>query len=574
MNKPRLGAQMGSPVSAALGLVVATILLSFFLMQGRSLSGSLRMAGPGLALVAFLGVGACLHRARRIREEALGWWLIAFSQAIYGLLAVGYVSVADNLTLASRLSALNILHFLLLLAGILAWPWRDLRGNRWLMHGLGSLLFSGSLVFALWGLGSWNTAAASNGFLSRLVLVNALRITLVGGLVLFLISERPQRARGPLGWLLANMVAAGAIGMLAHVLFKAGFTWVLPFGSLAVLAPASVLLGALSPHPVEVPATQGGQEGRWARRWETLPYIPFGIASITLLGVAAVRAGVFLGVLLAYVGLTFLVVLRQILLFTEVKQANRHLDARVRERTRQLELLQEAALRTERLNTVAVLGAGLVHDLNNALSVVHGALDLTPVCPGADEAFHRRAIEHVRQALDRVTGLGSRLMAFARQKDEPVEALDLAREVRGLEGLLRLALPATIQLEVSAPGPAFWVRSTPGHLEQILLNLILNARDAMPAGGTVRVRVEGDQTAARLLVEDTGAGMPPEVQSQIFTPFFTTKGPGKGTGLGLASVRALVEQNGGGIRVASREGIGTSFVLEFPLAGVKALAGG
>jgi signal transduction histidine kinase len=166
-------------------------------------------------------------------------------------------------------------------------------------------------------------------------------------------------------------------------------------------------------------------------------------------------------------------------------------------------------------------------------------------------------------------------MAFARQKEEPLEPLDLGREISELQGLLRMALPAQVRLEVLLPKEPLWILSAPGHLEQILMNLVINARDALPRGGMVRVRValEGSPgaEAACVSVEDTGTGMSQEVLDQLFTPFFTTKGVGKGTGLGLASVKTLVERNGGTIHVQSAPETGTTFRLCFPVT--PAMAG-
>ena len=191
--------------------------------------------------------------------------------------------------------------------------------------------------------------------------------------------------------------------------------------------------------------------------------------------------------------------------------------------------------------------------------------------------MNRRALGHVRETLDRVSALGARLMAFARQKEEPLEPLDLGREISGLQGMLRMALPAQVALEVLLPTAPLWILGAPGHLEQILMNLVINARDALPRGGTVRVRAacEGAPGAEVVCVsvEDTGTGMSREVLDHLFTPFFTTKGVGKGTGLGLASVKTLVERNGGTIRVQSVLGAGTTFRLCFPVTPALAGAG-
>jgi two-component system cell cycle sensor histidine kinase/response regulator CckA len=178
-------------------------------------------------------------------------------------------------------------------------------------------------------------------------------------------------------------------------------------------------------------------------------------------------------------------------------------------------------------------------------------------------------LDRILVAADQSTALTGRLMAFARQEEEAFSPLDLAAETSKLEKILRMLLTRQTSLSLDlGSGPAF-IHGSRNHIEQVLVNLIGNARDAMPQGGTItlriRVEAEADPPVVRLEVGDTGSGMAPEVLAHLFQPFFTTKAPGKGTGLGLASVKHLVEDVNGSIQVHSVPDQGTLFTLRFPL---------
>ena len=254
----------------------------------------------------------------------------------------------------------------------------------------------------------------------------------------------------------------------------------------------------------------------------------------------------------------------------------------VSERVRMQEALrakEQQLLHAQRLESVGRLAGGVAHDFNNALTVI---------LAGAEELNRdlRRGtlpdpeiVDEIRAAGERARDLTRQLLAFARRQVIAPVPVDLNSLARGTEKLLRRVLREDVELVVALQ-PALWsVRCDPGQIEQVLLNLAVNARDAMPNGGrlvlsTANVEVDERLTAARpwmrtgsyvrLSVGDSGEGMAADVRAHIFEPFFTTKPLGKGTGLGLATVYGIVKQSDGYILVESEPGRGTTFDLYFP----------
>jgi CheY-like chemotaxis protein len=221
---------------------------------------------------------------------------------------------------------------------------------------------------------------------------------------------------------------------------------------------------------------------------------------------------------------------------------------------------------------------GIAHDFNNLLLVIlaNAELIVASLDPGAVAAHEEMA--ELRAAAARGAGMIRKLMGFARTADLTIRPVDLGELVRGFEGMLRHVIPASITLDIRAAEGSI-ARCDAGAVEQILLNLATNARDAMPAGGVVRldagpVVVERDAHPqapwlppgefVRVTVSDTGVGMDEGVRARALEPFFTTKPPGIGTGLGLSMVYGLMKQQGGFIDLASRPGAGTTVQLLFP----------
>jgi PAS domain S-box-containing protein len=239
--------------------------------------------------------------------------------------------------------------------------------------------------------------------------------------------------------------------------------------------------------------------------------------------------------------------------------------------------IDEQLRQSQKMEAVGRLAGGIAHDFNNLLTVINGYGELVLHQLPADDPSH----EPVRQMVaagGRAAKLTSQLLAFSRKAILAPRILDLHHVVADMEGMLRRLIGEDIELTTSTAPGAGVVRADPGHVEQIILNLVINARDAMPQGGKLTIEVnsvELDQTYARtqpdalpghyvrLAVTDTGIGMDKATQARIFEPFFSRKGD-KGTGLGLATVYGAVRQNGGHITVYSEPGRGASFKVYLP----------
>ena len=234
--------------------------------------------------------------------------------------------------------------------------------------------------------------------------------------------------------------------------------------------------------------------------------------------------------------------------------------------TTELKRLQSRLQHAHKMEALGRLAGGVAHDFNNLLTAVSGYAELAAdaLPPGAA----RQAVEHVRRAAGRAASLTQQLLLFGRLRPRSVTVLDLNATVTGLYAMLRRLIGEDIRLETAlSPGRAP-VEADPAQLEQVLLNLALNARDAMPSGGRLRIEtaevtVDGAPFVC-LAVEDDGLGMDAATRARIFEPFFTTKEVGKGTGLGLATVYGVVEQADGRISVDSAPGRGTRFEILLP----------
>ncbi len=255
-----------------------------------------------------------------------------------------------------------------------------------------------------------------------------------------------------------------------------------------------------------------------------------------------------------------------------------HAFDRMSARVEQHQRIEGQLMRSQKIEAVGRLAGGIAHDFNNVLTVVRNYSELvrSELPDGSEIAGD---VDEVLRATERAAALTRQLLAFSRQQMIAPQVLDVNEVILGSQRMLTRVIPSNVVFEaVLDPGLAR-INADPGQLEQVLLNLTINAADAMPDGGTLTIRTEmvatdesfTDPTGAqvrgpfvRIAVIDTGAGMDAQTRERIFEPFFTTKPVGKGTGLGLATVHGIVSQSGGRIWVASEPGKGTTFKLYFP----------
>ena len=243
--------------------------------------------------------------------------------------------------------------------------------------------------------------------------------------------------------------------------------------------------------------------------------------------------------------------------------------------------IEEQLRQSQKMEAVGQLTGGIAHDFNNLLTIITGNIDIAgrSLAEGGDTGRAQRAIGNAMRGAERAGALTQRLLAFSRRQPLAPKALDLDKVVAGMSDLLKRSLGELVRLEI-VTSPGLWsVEADPNQIENALVNLAVNARDAMPAGGTLTIETANahlDQGYAAthaevppgnyvvIAVSDTGMGMSKEVLARVFEPFFTTKEVGRGTGLGLSQVYGFVKQSGGHISVYSEEGRGTTVKLYLP----------
>jgi signal transduction histidine kinase len=249
------------------------------------------------------------------------------------------------------------------------------------------------------------------------------------------------------------------------------------------------------------------------------------------------------------------------------------------------EQLEEQLRQSQKMEAVGQLTGGIAHDFNNLLTVILGnaELILEDSCDQSTQELARMSLE----AAERGADLTQKLLAFSRRQTLTPNKLSVADTLKQMEPLLRRAIGETIDLRVILPAEQPWVWADRSSLESAILNLAVNARDAMPLGGTLtitageRIAKHGDgaievgKRTVFLTVSDTGMGMSPEIRERVFEPFFTTKEVGKGTGLGLSMVYGFTQQSGGSVGIESEVGTGTSVTILLPaLTNITSEAGG
>ena len=246
--------------------------------------------------------------------------------------------------------------------------------------------------------------------------------------------------------------------------------------------------------------------------------------------------------------------------------------------------LEERLRLAQKMEAVGRMAGGIAHDFNNLLVAIMGNSDLLAESVAGDPD-QVACVEEIQGAAHRAAALVRQLMAFSRKQDVQATVVEVAADLRELESILRRLLDERYTLELRLCGPPLRIRLGPGRLEQVVINLVTNARDAMPAGGPLTVEVRRVElpgatgaagialppgTYAEIAVSDTGHGMTSEVARRAFDPFFTTKEVGKGTGLGLATVYAIAQNGGGGVAIQSDVGNGTTVRVYLPVTSEEA----
>ncbi len=316
--------------------------------------------------------------------------------------------------------------------------------------------------------------------------------------------------------------------------------------------------------PIQAPAPR-----ELTRLIHALPYFPATLAFLGFLLGALRTDSAGRPVVLMLVALLSLAVLaRQGYALLQLRSLNDLLEARVAASTRQFTQRESLVLRTQGLNLLATIGAGMAQELDQLLR--KALQQAESMKASAHSAPTSRALDPalLLNTLQKASQLTSRLMSAGRQ--DPLEAsLELGTHVRSMEGMLRTLIPSGITLNMEIAAGRFSVDCTASQIDQLILNLVSNAKDAMPEGGNIRIRLHNalgaiNEQGVAISVEDTGSGIPDSLLTRIFDPFFTTKAPGKGTGLGLGSVKAVVEGLGGRLHLRTAVGEGTCFTLWIP----------
>jgi signal transduction histidine kinase len=268
-----------------------------------------------------------------------------------------------------------------------------------------------------------------------------------------------------------------------------------------------------------------------------------------------------------------------------LRRLNERLEQRIEERTRERERALAQLYEAQKMDTIGELTGQVAHDFNNLLMAVLGSLTLLERhLP--DDPQCRRLLHNAVQGGQRGASLAKRLLAFSRRQELKPESVDVGELVVGMEELLARALGIGIELECEFPSTLPPVLVDANQLELALLNVALNARDAMPGGGKLMISAEGTECAGaadsslppgdyvRIKIVDTGVGMDEATRSKATEPFFTTKGPGMGTGLGLSVVHGIAAQSGGVLRIDSAPNVGTTVELWLPRSNTRTVSVG
>lgn len=553
-------------------LLSGILLASLFVSPLSAPTRALALQLLGLALAIWTLASGLRRAHREPAARTMGFLLAAFGglSVLYrlGLLHRLFASGTGLAVHPLRDAVLWILALGVLILTVLDLNRTALAQDRPWARVLDALIFSFSFYLLLWmGLvRPWMDASAiPPAFSISSQVLFALTAGGLGMALHFLLRQGTLRGpTAPLAGALATFSIVFPWSLAAS--FHQNYPLDHPARFLAILA-FMLVLWALQ-IPLAPPAK--GPAHRWV---DLLPYAPATLAFLGFFANLLSPAPRLDPAALAILGLiAILVIGRQGFTLLEVEELNATLEHKVELRTAELAEREALILRTQSMNLVAILGAGVAHDLNNLIG--GAAMQAELLWPGQVPTDPRQAsdLKALLQTLTRAGELTHRLMDAGRI-ESPARPLDLEIHLREMAPMLRALVTKAHPLAIEVPPGPWPVACAPSQLDQIIVNLVVNARDAMAPGDRLRIAVVGspaeaasDRPGVTLNVEDTGSGIPDAVLDRIYEPFYSTKGPGQGTGLGLGSVKAVVEGLGGEIQLRTKVGEGTCFTIWLPLA--------
>lgn len=508
--------------------------------------------------------------ARVQRGGSLPWWLLAAGVAAWCVADAIWLilAVLGAQPWGSAADIFFLLFYPLALAGALALPRQQPRaGGAWAIALDIGVIVTASAA-AMWVLLISPTMAASSGAAGVFSQVIALAYPVGDLLLLWLALDLLFRGQVRTATGSSLLLACGAATLIATDLVYAvqvlrgtyvsgnalGILWSLGLVLIGLAGARQATVAAESPVITQVPRMASAVLAAVAliATWALLVANPAD-------PVARVAAGLSV----------VLVLLRQLhalasnrRLEADLQRINNELEERVRERSAQLAQAQQRLAEAERLEAVGRVAGAVAHDFNNILTAVSGHTELARL--RSDEPLVHEHLDQVLQAVQRAVDLGRRLVATSRPAEVQHHAIDLVAIASEVAGQIGAAMPKGVEMAVVAPAGEVRVLANGGQLHQVLMNLCVNARDAMPAGGRLSIAIAPRSGWVELSVSDTGMGMTEAVRSRLFEPYFTTKGDGRGNGLGLATVHSIVRQHGGSIEVETSPGRGSVFRMRLP----------
>jgi signal transduction histidine kinase len=530
------------------------------------------------AIAAAVAAVLALGRARRVPREARGWrWAAAAvtAQCVYQLHAVVYGVVRGTPPpFPGDIEALQILALACAGVALVTFAQRALPPRQRLRMALDGLIVGTAVFVVMWiaALGPFMGVATTTPGDRALVISDLAIIAADLGIAAYLGGLSPAGLAGPLGWILAALFAAtaGNTAVTIYALKQHYFTGH-PEDLLVLLALACFAMAAASREPmVPDPAT-------------TSPKADAGILIPNALVLAALAASAWLLAhpspegdpkLAVLVALTGAVVLaRQQLALRDVELLSVQLEGAVLERTRDLAQSRAALEQMQRLEAIGRMAGGVAEDFRRLIVAMDRPVAAlgAAVPPGHPDA---EAVTEIRAAAHRALALTDQLLTFARRQHVEPRVVDVNALLAESVPLLRQLAGKAVTVDLRLTPEAAPVFADPTQLVQLLSNLAVNGRDAMPEGGTLAITTTlrsalpdgSGRRSVHVEVADTGAGMDDDTMGHIFEPFYTTKPAGKGTGLGLATCYGIVSRAGGSITVTSAPGRGTVFSIDLPLA--------